>query len=133
MAALVSWQTKYHPGYFEAFVKSWRQGGMFGREEAWRRVGALEPETVVLLGEVDTVVPIEMEGKMRALLGGERVKVKVVQGAAHDMVTMIPEEVEGFVKGLWKEGEALAMESAVGEGVSEMIDGERDQEDDVEY
>ena len=116
MAALVSWQTKNHKGYFESFVRSWREGGMFEQEARWARISRLGIETAVLLGGRDAVLPIMLAEKMRELLGGDRVKVEVLENGEHDMVTMMPKEVARFVKGIWQHSSA---DSVVVEGITE--------------
>ena len=38
---LMKWQAANHRGFVHAFVNSFRDGPIYGREEEWRRVGKM--------------------------------------------------------------------------------------------
>ena len=95
---LMKWQASTHDGFIHAFLGSFRQGPIYGRQEEWKRVGELGVRVGVVMAEKDDTIDLALLPEMVKLLGGaERVETKVLGGAGHELVNSHAEDVADFV------------------------------------
>lgn len=101
VSAVVDWQVLHHKGFVPAFVSSIRHAPVHEQHERWsvikdnieQRRGPLK-EVWLVLGETDPIIiKEELVEDATAVLGEENLRVRVVEGAGHEVGVERADEV----------------------------------------
>lgn len=99
IAAVVHWQGSNHKGFLYSFGSSFKYAPIYEREEDYSTVGKhlsegkMKGECLIIMGEHDDVIEMEVLSDAKRLMGESRVRSRVVKDVAHDLVATKPEEV----------------------------------------
>jgi pimeloyl-ACP methyl ester carboxylesterase len=82
-----------------------RTSGLIGQAQAVAaysskdRVGSIDIPTLVIHGDKDTTVPVEMGRELASLIPGAR--LEIIEGAAHNFITSIDSPANKLVRDFW--------------------------------
>lgn len=93
VSAVVDWQIKNHPGFVPAFMSTIRHAPIHDQHHRWEvirenlgRKKALMKEVWFVLGETDPIIIAdELVEDARAVLGEDNVRIRIVEGAGHEV------------------------------------------------
>jgi hypothetical protein len=100
-SAVVDWQIKNHKGFVPAFISSIRNAPVYNQHHRWaiikenieNRKGPLK-EVWLVLGETDPIiVKEELVEDATDVLGDENVRLRVVEGAGHEVAIERADEI----------------------------------------
>lgn len=98
----VQWQLKEHEGFVHSFMSSIRFAPITGQQEAWKRLGELRQDKILIFaGTKDPIIFVEelREDAIEALTA-EKIDYRVIEGA-HDFPIVSAEEVVEKIWDVW--------------------------------
>ena len=104
--SVVDWQIKYHKGFVPAFISTIRYAPIHSQHDRWSvireniesRAGPLKRVWIVL-GETDPIIVAdELTEDAKAVLGEDNVRVKVLEGAGHEVAIERADDIVRIVR-----------------------------------
>lgn len=93
--ALQEWELNEHAGYPHSVLSMFREGGIYGCEEYYRRFAQLPLKKIVVLGELDEVCSKDQ------LIGLGFDNIEVLPKRDHGLVRSAPGDIARIVYGMW--------------------------------
>jgi pimeloyl-ACP methyl ester carboxylesterase len=101
IANIVKWQLDHHNGFVKSFVSSIKHSPIERREETWKRLRERDDQVLIIAGKKDPLILAdELMVDVFEIVGKERVRWLVVDGAHEFPITKIEEVVEE-IKSFW--------------------------------
>jgi pimeloyl-ACP methyl ester carboxylesterase len=106
VSSVVDWQIKYHRGFVPAFISTIRNAPIYNQHDRWSvikeniesRAGPLKRVWIVL-GETDPIIVAdELTEDAKAVLGEDNVRVKVLEGAGHEVAIERADDIVRVVR-----------------------------------
>jgi pimeloyl-ACP methyl ester carboxylesterase len=106
VSSVVDWQIKYHKGFVPAFISTIRYAPIYSQHDRWSvireniesRAGPLKRVWIVL-GETDPIIVAdELTEDAKAVLGEDNVRVKVLEGAGHEVAIERADDIVRIVR-----------------------------------
>ncbi|KAF1834505.1 alpha/beta-hydrolase [Decorospora gaudefroyi] len=114
VSSVVDWQIKNHRGFVPAFISTIRHAPIHNQHHRWSvireniesRAGPLK-EVWIVLGETDPIILAdELTEDAKAVLGEDNVRIKVLEGAGHEVAIERADDIVRVVRRIDGKGES---------------------------
>ncbi|KAF1939119.1 alpha/beta-hydrolase [Clathrospora elynae] len=114
VSAVVDWQIKHHYGFVPAFISTIRYAPIYNQHHRWSvikenietKTGPLR-DVWLVLGETDPIIIAdEVTEDAKAVLGEDNVRVRVIEGAGHEIAIEKADDIVKVVRSILGKGES---------------------------